>query len=359
MRSLRSRLTALLSLVLLLGLAVPAEAQRGGSRGGPSKAKTQKPRKVGSSVFKGGGSKSGKLFGGAKLKLSTPGNQSAVDIAETMEKVKSLQAQAKADLQNRDKLTIELANEAELRSWFDTADHNGNGWVSFSESAYSLRFTRGRFRAYDSDRDGRLRADEFQDYYMHSITQEGSFVKPRKMRDESTMALRTPEQLRASYDSDLNGGLSEIEVSRMMIDYDQRELDATQLMSSLDLDGNDILEVSELEGLLPILYPDDPAIAEMRPTAETYDSLLDMFGKVEPRPSDSGAPPAPPYIGGPVTLFQRLDLGRDGTISVNDLEILQRPLRIGIRPHAVINTLDLDGDLELSEEELLRALGAN
>ena len=42
---------------------------------------------------------------------------------------------------------------------------------------------------------------------------------------------------------------------------------------------------------------------------------------------------------------------------MDDLERLLRPLRVSVRPHTVINTLDADGDFKLSPEEFYRALG--
>ncbi len=86
-------------------------------------------------------------------------------------------------------------------------------------------------------------------------------------------------------------------------------------------------------------------------------SLIELFGTVIPRPSETGAPPSPPQIVGPIPAFHRLDIDRDGFISVADLETLMRPVRTGVRPAAVINTLDTDGDMRLSEREFNAAMG--
>ena len=71
---------------------------------------------------------------------------------------------------------------------------------------------------------------------------------------------------------------------------------------------------------------------------------------------DSASSPYPPLITGPVPHFRRLDLDNDGAISIDDLANLMRPMQMRLRLPALINTLDLDGDGVLNEEEFERAL---
>jgi len=64
----------------------------------------------------------------------------------------------------------------------------------------------------------------------------------------------------------------------------------------------------------------------------------------------------PPLTLGPLPHFHRLDLDRDGGISLEDLTELQTPIQISVRPSTVINVLDRDGDGKLSAAELRAAL---
>ncbi len=331
----RPLILTLLALVLVL----PTPAQRGGKGDGTDE-----------------GGKAGKLFGGARLRLAPLRSRSKIDIREVMRKVKELQVKAKAQQQNRSERAVQLADEAQLRDWFKICDHNRNGWISYSEAAYSLRFSRGRFQVFDTDRDGRLVPAEFQEFYMNSILSSGSFTKPRAKRGAGPPPSRSPEQLRAAYDRDLDGALSEIELSQLLLDYEQATADPDSLLEALDVNGDLELSLDELPGLHAILYPEVapeiPQVADKAPP-----SILELFGEVVPRPSEGNSPPQPPQIGGPVPPFARLDIDRDGYISASDLETLLRPIHLGLRPRALLNTLDTDGDLRLSEEEFDRALG--
>jgi len=329
----------LLGLALTLTLASPADAQRRGGGGGAD----------------GGGGKSGRIFGGAKVRLAPVHAPETVNIDAVMRKVKDLQVMARARAQQGTARLVELADEAQLGAWFVTCDHNMNGWISFSESEYSLRFTRGRFLLFDEDRDGRMVAEEFEDYYMHSVVSSGSFSAPRAQRSSGSPPERTPEQVRAAYDTDLDGALTDLELSQLLLDYEHAAADPDTLLDALDANGDRGLTLDELLGLHELLYPDDLGDAEAAEDAPQ--SAVELFGEVVLRPSESDAPPSPPLIIGPVHQFHRLDIDRDGFISVSDLETLMRPVRLGVRPHAVLNTLDKDGDLRLSRAEFLRAMG--
>ena len=326
----------LLGLALALLLTSPADAQRRGA-----------------GSTDGGGGKSGRIFGGAKVRLAPIRVPEAVDIEAVMRKVKDLQSATRTRGLKGNTRPIQLADEAQLGSWFATCDHNRNGWVSFSESAYSLRFTRGRFQLFDEDRDGRMIPAEFEEYYMQSVLSNGAFSAPRAQQTSGAPPERTPEQVRAVYDANLDGALTDLELSQLLLDYEHAAADPDALLAAFDTNGDRGLTLDELEGVHELLYPGDPDA----PEGEAPESVVDLFGEVVLRPSESGAPPSPPLVVGPVDTFDRLDIDRDGFISLEDLETLMRPVRIGVRPHAVLNTLDRDGDLRLSREEYRRAMG--
>lgn len=252
-----------------------------------------------------------------------------------------------------------LADPSQVRAWFEVCDHNANGWLSFSETKFSLRFTRPRFQAFDEDRDGRLVQSEFDEFYVHSIVHSGRFVPPLVRASEGPPPQRTPEQMRNAYDIDLDGLLSDVELSRLLADYGRESAPVDVVLGSLDVSGNGSLELDELEGLHAVLYPivleDGSGGAEAPARAA---SVAELFGAVEPRGQEPGATPTPPRIVGPVSLFRRLDLDDDGYVTVDDLEDLLRPVRVTVRPHTVVNTLDRDGDFRLSEAEFLAALAA-
>ena len=343
--------TLALALSLSLALAAPTQAQRGGSdplsRSGSS-----------GDDARGSGGKSGKIFGGARVRLAPQKKRGALDVSDVMRKVKELQVKSKARGKGDTERVVEMADEAQLRAWFETCDHNANGWVSFSESAHSLKFSRGRFLLFDDDRDGRMVSDEFEDYYIHSIMSSGSFTRPRARSSGGPPPPRTPLQLRAAYDTDLDGALAGLELSQLLLDYEQAAADPDALLSALDVDKSGNLTLEELPGLHEVLYPEEPDQVLLTSEDAGPRSILDLFGEVVPRPSETDAPPSPPQLVGPVPQFHRLDIDGDGFISIADLETLMRPIRVGVRPHAVINTLDTDGDMRLSAAELRKALGA-
>jgi EF hand domain-containing protein len=330
----------------LLGLALvtplPAVPEAAGLHVGST---AQHPRR-------GGRSKS--IFGGAKVRLAPKAPKRTTDGKDLLRKVKELQTKTRARLLGQPTRSLELADEAQLRSWFLSCDRNGNGWVSFSEAEFSMRFSRGRFQIFDTDRDGRMTPEEFQQYYMDSIMASGRFTPPRQRESSGPPPERTPEQVRAAYDTDRDAALGVLELAQLLDDYEQAAADPEALLDALDASGDRRLTLDELGGLHAILYPE--RIEDVAPDEDLPGSVLELFGEVIPRLSEAGAPTSPPQVVGPVPSFLRLDIDRDGFISVADLETLMRPVRVGVRPHAVINTLDTDGDMRLSEQEFRAAL---
>lgn len=253
---------------------------------------------------------------------------------------------------SREKRALEFVDEAQLRAWYETADFNANGWISFSESSVSFGFDRPRYGSFDADRDGRLALEEFAAYYRYSIVHQNGFREPRPAPESQRARQRTPEQLRNAYDMDLDGKLSRVELQRVLEDYDRADLEAEHIATGMDRDGDSRLSVAELVGLPPILFPVEvPATADAAPTHKT---LEELFGQVVPRPGGAGN--YPPQIVGPVSHFRRLDLDADGKISRRDLEDLLRPVHTTIRVQTVLHTLDVDGDGVLSRAELVAAL---
>ena len=130
---------------------------------------------------------------------------------------------------------------------------------------------------------------------------------------------------------------------------------------ALDKHDYDLAAKSFAAGLKK--FPDDPdfhfGLAQAYASSDRrimVASLEALFDQVEPRKRSAEPTPYPQRLRGPVSTFRRLDFDRSGGIGVDDLEALQRPLQIPIRASAVIATLDLNGDGELSLEEFAASM---
>lgn len=247
--------------------------------------------------------------------------------------------------------------EALILEYFELADHDESGWMSFQEARDALGVDRDGFARFDTDRDGRVPHGEFAARYREVVTRGGVFSRPRGPADAPVQPMRSADGLLSAYDSDLNGALSRDELDLLLEDYRLRSTSSTLLLSQYDTDGSERLERAELE-YVSALLAEERGIADEEEALVEVRSLSDLFGASVARPSSAGTAPLPPRIAGPVRPFVRLDVDRDGGIDAKDLETLQFPLTLSVRPATILAALDRDGSGALDELELLRAFEA-
>jgi Ca2+-binding EF-hand superfamily protein len=246
----------------------------------------------------------------------------------------------------------------EVRSYFVICDRDGNGWISYREARDSLSLDRDEFAAFDSDGDGRVDLREFRTRFAEIADRVGLLPKPRAVRPRPVDLPREPEQILTAYDLDSDEGIEERELARMLDDYGRSEIAAAVAMEKLDEDADGVLRTRELEllsRLLATLYVAGPDGPESLPAPK---SVVELFGRVVPRPGGIHSTPQPPLIVGPVPIFRRLDLDDDGGIEVEDLRGLLSPLQLPISLSAIQATLDTDEDGRVDPDELDAALGA-
>ncbi len=240
-----------------------------------------------------------------------------------------------------------------IRDYFQIADYDGSGWLSFEEASEALGIDRDGFRLFDRDRDGRISFEEFTARYREVVERGGLFAEPRPQSLRPIPPLRTAEQLRAAYDLDLNGALDETELGLLLDDYRITSLTPRLVLSTLDRDGTgrlELPEIAQLAELLRALRREQELFGEEGRAAAP--SLHELFGKRLGRPTGPGHVPSPPRIAGPVHPFARLDLDADGAIDLADLDALEFPLTLPVRAASVLASLDLNGDGRLDLEEL-------
>jgi len=230
--------------------------------------------------------------------------------------------------------------------YFEICDYNGDGFISYNEAHASMGLARDSFEVYDTDRDGLISLAEFKARYSSILDNGGVLPPPIPKAKGKKPARRTPEELLAQYDKDDDKALDAKEIKAALDDYHVTDLDPEIALEKLDRDGSKKLELAELEDFANILSPKvDPK------RAKHAKSIEELFGRKIAREVRPDSTPLPPRIAGPISPFRRLDLDGNGTISIEDLNELQRPLQLPVRINAVIATLDTDGDHVVSEQE--------
>lgn len=234
--------------------------------------------------------------------------------------------------------------------YFEAADYDGGGWISFHESELALGLDRETFHAYDADGDGRVDSSEFGARYREAIERTGVFRPPTAALNSSLPPKRTTEQLLAAYDRDATQLLEPGEAEQLAREYQFGVLDQAELMRRLDRDSSGALGLGELPAVVDwiatVMYPGlqvDPR--------EPVHSLDELFGKREPRPSTFGVLAQPPLVAGPLPMFARLDLDGDGGLESADFEGLQLQTQMGVRAATILAAIDRDGDGRLSRAE--------
>lgn len=244
-------------------------------------------------------------------------------------------------------------SERQQKVWFSSADIDSSGWISYREASASLRFDAPNFRAIDRDRDGRLNFAEFSRHVLSESDKNRKFKAPLAATIEDGPRRRTPEQLRAAFDSDLDGAISRFEFETILRDYSQeaQALDDQDVFARLDVNGDRKLDIQELDRLASFLAPLRLGSPVVKPVVPGANTVLELFGAVE----DMGDA-HPPRIVGPVPPFRRLDLDNDGFVDLEDLERLEGRSFNPVRLKSVLNTLDINYDGRLSEGEFLSSM---
>jgi Ca2+-binding EF-hand superfamily protein len=238
----------------------------------------------------------------------------------------------------------------EESEYFQTIDYDGNGWISYDEARQALNIDRQEFWRYDLNRDARVVQEEFSVRYLEVVGRVGSFPTPQSTEVPTIAPPRDPDQLRNAFDRDLNGSIGPGEFQTLLTEYSLTDYDATEMFQSFDVNGDFRLAGGELLELARQLEAFRSTVTIG--VSENYDSVEELFGEAIARPPGPGEIASPPQITGPLPIFSRLDLNRDGSLTSNDFDELSFPLTLPVRSVTVIASLDTDGDEALSADEL-------
>lgn len=236
------------------------------------------------------------------------------------------------------------------QKYFEIADYDASGFVTFSEAEPALGIDRAGFAAFDSDRDGRISPAEFRARYESITSRGGAFTPPIGKNGSRAPKQANESDLAERFDKDGDAKLNATEL-RTLLEESKSRLDPDVALAKFDRDGSHKLEKAEIEALATFLDP-----ARRAAPVQKAKSLAELFGQALPREERRGATQLAPRIPGPTTIFRRLDLDDDGRIASADLTQLQRPIQLPVRLAAVIATLDTDLDGTISPAELRAAL---
>lgn len=240
---------------------------------------------------------------------------------------------------------------AEAKRYFAICDYNQNGWISFEEASQALLVSRDEYFAYDVDKDGAIRLEEFVARHGTIVDTQGLFQPPIPAPNRRPV-LPTPTRVWFErFDADASGGWDPAELTLAFDEVGLASEIDDDLWARFDADESGVLEAFEIE---PVLGYTAGARLALGTTAK---SLRELFGVPVPVSSGPGVVEGPTRLVGPLPVFDRLDVDGDGVCSLADLEALEFPAALPIRPQTLIAALDGNGDGVLESSELRAAFG--
>lgn len=245
--------------------------------------------------------------------------------------------------------------EALQKRYFQIADYDGNGWISYREATASLGLDRGRFPSFDEDRDGRIVPEEFDQRFRATVEMVGSFRPPTPASSTTSAAAANPTSgIIGAADLDGDGQLALGELDSLLSGVGITGIPAGAVMAKFDLDQSGQLDATELEEVATQLS--QGGLAAAPDPMSVPRNIDDLFGVPARRVEDTSGTPLPPRLVGPVTHFRRLDFDDDGVITPDDLLRLQAPIQVDVRARAIIAFLDVNGDGQLDRTEFDAAM---
>lgn len=200
------------------------------------------------------------------------------------------------------------------RVYFLASDRDGNGWIGLNEGMAALELDRRRFAQFDRNQDGRISLQEFERAYRNAWERIGAFPPP----------IVEP------------GSEGERLLAELAHDSARAEEGVEPDQEGAEDEGHDLL-----------------------PHERRAHSIAELFGRPMPSNATEGSTPTPPRVRGPVPIFLRLDIDRDGAITTRDLDELSRPLQLPVARNAVFAILDRDENARIDPAELALALGGD